>query len=45
MVVEAAVGDEGVEARVPLFDILLKYELPAVPAFPLLEPGLHFDME
>ena len=45
MVVETAVGDAGVEAGVPPFDMLLKYELPAVPTFPVLEPGLHFDME
>ena len=45
MVVETAVGDAGVEAGVPPFDMLLKYELPAVPVFPVLEPGLHFDIE
>ena len=45
MVVETAVGDAGDGAEVPPFDMLLKYELPAVPTFPVLEPGLHFDME
>ena len=44
MVVEAAVGDAGFEAGVPPFDVLLKYEL-LLPVVPVLEPGLHFDME
>ena len=45
MVVEAAVG-YAAETVVGGDDgILLKYELPAVPVFPLLEPGLHFDIE